>query len=159
MNPQQDQWVEEDFMKKHKGFTLVELLIVMSVVAILVAMIIPSFRGMQQEAWMTKADKEVLTLKTAIESYYRHHGSYPTNITTDLTSAQPAIITRALTDPWKTNGDTYGYMTGNMPGFGDYYIVYSKSINGQKDFQDPSTPTLTQTGDDIVESNLPIVKG
>ena len=60
-------------MKSQKGFTLIELLIVLSVIAILVAIIIPSFRGMQQEGWLTKAEQELNTLQAAVESYYRHN--------------------------------------------------------------------------------------
>ncbi|MFA4858719.1 MAG: prepilin-type N-terminal cleavage/methylation domain-containing protein, partial [Candidatus Margulisiibacteriota bacterium] len=42
-----------------KGFTLVELLIVMAVIAILIGIAIPSFRGMQQEAWKTQCEGDV----------------------------------------------------------------------------------------------------
>jgi hypothetical protein len=46
-----------------------------------------------------------------------------------------------------------------MAGFGEYYVVYSKSINGNKDWQvNNGTPSLASTGDDVVLSNLPVVK-
>jgi general secretion pathway protein G len=145
-------------MSKTKGFSLIELLIVMSVVAILVAIIIPSFRGIQQEGWITKAEKEVHTLQLAIESYYRHKNAYPTALS-DLLTAQPQIINTMPKDPWKTDGDNYGYEKGTMAGFGEYYVVYSKSINGNKDWQvNTGTPSLASSGDDVVLSNLPVVK-
>ncbi|MFH1428291.1 MAG: type II secretion system protein [Candidatus Margulisiibacteriota bacterium] len=113
-----------------RGFTLVELLIVMAVVAILVAIIIPSFKGMQEEGWISKAEQELQTLQTAVESYYRHKDDYPPNITTALTGAKPAIISKELKDPWDTSGTTYGYVTGNDDtGFGKYYIIYSRSVD------------------------------
>ena len=144
-------------MKYNKGFTLIELLIVMAVVAILVAIIIPSYRGMQHEAWMAQAEKEVQTLQTAVESYYRHHGEYPANIADALTSAQPMIVSSVLKDPWKTNGTTYGYATGNVTTFGDYYVVYSQSINGAQDWSRVGNE-IRVSGDDVVLSNLPVVK-
>jgi prepilin-type N-terminal cleavage/methylation domain-containing protein len=142
---------------KKTGFTLIELLIVMAVVAILVAIIIPSYRGMQHEAWMAQAEKEVQTLQTAIESYYRHHGDYPADITTVIQSAKPTIVTGVLKDPWKTSGTTYGYQTGDMTGFGPYYIVYTQSINGVQDWSISGTEVRV-SGDDVVLSNLPVVK-
>ena len=140
-----------------KGFTLIELLIVMAVVAILVAIIIPSYRGMQHEAWIAQAEKEVQTLQTGIESYYRHHGDYPADISTVLQSAKPAIVTSVLKDPWKTSGKTYGYEKGDAAGFGPYYVVYSKSINGDQDWSVVGTEVRV-SGDDVVLSNLPVVK-
>ncbi len=140
-----------------KGFTLIELLIVMAVVAILVAIIIPSYRGMQHEAWMAQAEKEVQTLQTAIESYYRHHGEYPANIAEALTEAKPTIVTGVMKDPWKTSGITYGYVTGDASNFGEFYIVYSQSINGVQDWTRVGTEVRV-SGDDVVQSNLPVVK-
>lgn len=142
---------------KKKGFTLIELLIVMAVVAILVAIIIPSYRGMQNEAWISQAEKEVQTLQTAIESYYRHHDAYPADIKVAIQSAKPTIVTTVLKDPWKTDSDTYGYVTGNVSGFGDYYVVYSQSINNAQDWAVVGTQ-IQNSGDDVVLSNLPVIK-
>ena len=147
-----------------KGFTLVELLIVMAVVAILVAIIIPSFKGMQEEGWITKAEQELQTLQTAVESYYRHHNnSYPPDIHASLLAAQPQIIYKKLEDPWKTDAtnSTYGYLTGNSTTFGDWYIVYSQSIGKETNITwDVATSAVsknTTTGDaDIAVSNAPI---
>ena len=65
-------------MKRSKAFTLIELLIVMAVIAILIAIAIPSFRGMQTEARQTKAQGDTRVLKIAVESYYKNHtNTYP----------------------------------------------------------------------------------
>jgi type II secretion system protein G len=153
-----------------RGFTLIELLIVMAVVSILIAIIIPSYRGMQNDAWIAKAQKEVQTLQAAIESYYRYHNEYPTSLSdlTDSTKKHPKIIDKLLPDPWKTQTvdgvDTYGYVrVENLDGFGAYYIVFSKGIDGQDGDYDvnPSIDAnnrLTIKGDDVVLTNLPTVK-
>src|SRR3974377_774586 len=99
-----------------KGFTLVELVIVMAVIALILAVVIPNLRGMQQEGQLTKAEGELQTLKTAVTSYWRNKGNtYPANIEANLTGASPAIVTAILNDPWKSAADgsgTYGYVTG-----------------------------------------------
>ena len=142
-----------------KGFTLIEMLIVMAVVSILIAIIIPSYRGMQNDAWIAKAEKECQTLQVAVESYYRHNNKFPTTLS-ELLAAKPAIITNALQDPWKTDATEggYGYIQGNITGFGDYYIIYSKSIDGVIDVVAPTDPKLVLPAgsDDVVLSNLPV---
>ena len=117
-------------MKRSKGFTLIELLIVMAVIAILIAIAIPSFRGMQQEANKSKASGDVRVLKIAIESYYKNNGStYPTTGATwqdPLTGASPQIITKVLTDPFNATANTpYTYITSSP-----YYLVYSVGSTG-----------------------------
>jgi len=149
-----------------KGFTLIEMLIVMAVVSILIAIIIPSYRGMQQDAWHAKAEKELQTMQAAVESFYRHNNRYPDAIA-DLTTASPRILTKLLDDPWKTvdagNGKyTYGYFIGDTNNFGPYYVLYSKSIDGIDNTvgrgPEGAPPVFYVDGDDIVLSNLPVEK-
>ncbi len=146
-----------------KGFTLIEMLIVMAVVSILIAIIIPSYRGMQQDAWIAKAEKELQTIQVAVESFYRHNNRYPATLL-ELTQATPKIITKLLDDPWKTDTvdgkETYGYHSGNVNSFGSYYIIYSKSIDGLDNTSgrfpaDSDAAEFEIQGDDIVLSNLP----
>jgi len=119
--------------KRIKGFTLIEIIIVMAVVAILLAAIIPAFQGMQDEGALSKAEAELQTLKTAVISYKRHNGSFPANIAAALTGASPKILTEILEDPFKTDTtttpNTYGYITGTDASFGEYFIIYSKGID------------------------------
>ena len=148
-----------------KGFTLIEMLIVMAVVSILIAIIIPSYRGMQNDAWNAKAVKEAQTIAVAVESYYRHHNRYPNRLD-ELLTARPTILYKLPDDPWKTSEETdgtYGYIKGTTAGFGDYYIIYSKSIDNEDDVKNRSNVTggalhLPAGSDDIVQSNLPVEK-
>ncbi len=149
-------------MKKSKGFTLIELLIVMAVIAILIAIAIPSFRGMQNEARKTKASGDLRDLKIAIESYYKNHDNqYPAiaDYQTTLTSASPRILDAALYDPFVAGGTTpyvYG-LSSTGPSDSNYYILYSVGPDGTADSPAPavnnSSGTVTSTGDAIWESN------
>ncbi len=117
-------------MKKENGFTLVELVIVMAVIALILSVVIPNLRGMQQEGQITKVESELQTLKTAVTSYWRNNANaYPADLATLLT-ASPTIITAELKDPFLTATNTYGYVRGNDASFGDYFIVYSKGPKG-----------------------------
>jgi prepilin-type N-terminal cleavage/methylation domain-containing protein len=132
-----------------KGFTLVELLIVMAVIAILIGIAIPSFRGMQQEAWRTQAQGDVRVLKIAVESYYKNQGAYPATGDTwqdTLIAATPAIIEKALTDPFSSTSASYVYKTDSDTS-ARYYVIYSVGPSGTDSLSIASTGTLTGTGE------------
>ena len=147
--------------KGQKGFTLVELVIVMAVIAVILSVVIPNLRGMQAESQLTKSEGELNTLKTALTSYWRNNSNlYPTNITTDLTGASPQIIPASLTDPFNTASGTYGYASGNDTDFGDYFTVYTKGPKADTTdvTWDGSNNRVTYSGGGRVVSNAPVVK-
>src|SRR6478736_5104715 len=117
--------------RNQKGFTLVELVIVMAVIALILSVVIPNLRGMQQEGQVTKAEAELNTLKTAIVSYWRNNSNaYPVNISSALINASPKVITAIMQDPFltdtSTTPNTYGYVTGTDTTFGAYFAIYTK---------------------------------
>ena len=146
---------------RRKGFTLIELLIVMAVIAILIAIAIPSFRGMQNEARKTKAQGDCRVIKIAVESYYKNHSNqYPTaaNYQTTLMNAYPRILETNLYDPFgATTTTTYVYALGTGstgPSDAKYYIIYSVGPQGTGTAAvDNSTGTVTTSNDAIWESN------
>ncbi|AHB42462.1 fimbrial protein pilin [Candidatus Saccharibacteria bacterium RAAC3_TM7_1] len=102
-----------------RGFTIVELLIVIVVVAILAAITIVVYNGIQQRARDTQRVADMRDLKQQIEVYYIDNGSYPTCSGTDgcyststntlyRITAMPINSASKFVDP--TNTDTqYGY--------------------------------------------------
>jgi len=145
-------------MKKSKGFTLIELLIVMAVIAILIAIAIPSFRGMQNEARKTKAQGDVRVLKIAVESYYKNHNNlYPAvaSYQTTLLGASPRILESSLYDPFGATASTayvYG-LSGTGPSDSQYYIIYSVGPGGNGSSSVAADGTVSSSNDAIWESN------
>lgn len=80
-------------MNKKRGFTLVELLIVIVVIAILAAISVVAYNGIQQRTYATKAAATVDTYVKLIEMYKIDHGRYPT------TSAGSACLSASGTLP------------------------------------------------------------
>jgi len=61
----------------HLGFTLIELLIVVAIIAILAAIAIPNYQQAQVRAKVSRAEGEMQTLATALESYRVDNENYP----------------------------------------------------------------------------------
>ena len=59
--------------KKKKGFTLLELLVVLAILAILIAIAIPVYKGQKEKAAITAHNANVRVLETAVESYSQDH--------------------------------------------------------------------------------------
>ncbi len=112
-----------------KGFTILELLVVIMVISILIGIALPRFKGMQDEGNIAKAKGELRTLQVALESYYIHNANaYPTGLAT-LTAATPAILTTIPNDPFNSAAvaTAYGYVragTGSK-----FYVIFSGGIN------------------------------
>jgi len=61
-----------------KGFTLIEILIVVIILGILAAIVIPQFTNASDDARKSSVASQLQTLRSAVELYKLHHGdSYP----------------------------------------------------------------------------------
>lgn len=62
---------------KKRGFTLIELLIVIAIIGILSAIVLVSISSARQKSVMAKSVTQILSIRTALESYYSQFGTYP----------------------------------------------------------------------------------
>lgn len=145
-----------------KGFTIIEMLIVIAIIAVIVGIALPRLRSMQMEGDYAKGAGELRTLQTAVESYYIHNSrAYPTQATavsstwqTALTAVQPQIIAAALTDPFDTAGIQYRYATSAAAN-SEFYVIFSLGPDHAADITGINTAGAIQGGpdDDIYVSN------
>jgi prepilin-type N-terminal cleavage/methylation domain-containing protein len=68
-------------IQSERGFTIVELLIVVVVIAILAAITIVSYNGITRSANDSAAKQQASTVAKKIESYQAKEGRYPVNAT------------------------------------------------------------------------------
>ncbi|HET9721973.1 MAG TPA: type II secretion system protein [Candidatus Saccharimonadales bacterium] len=64
--------------KDRRGFTIVELLIVIVVIGILAALVVTTYNGIQQKARDTERKTDINALHGQIEAYQAENGKYPT---------------------------------------------------------------------------------
>ena len=65
---------------KKKGFTLLELLVVLAILAILIAIAVPVYKNQKEKAAITAHNANVRVLETAVESYRQDKGKLPEKI-------------------------------------------------------------------------------
>ena len=83
-------------MKKNKsrGFTLVELIIVLAIIAILAAILLPSYLGFTDNARKNAALAEAKSIWTTEQADYNNTGSWPViNVGTDSSGNPQSTIT------------------------------------------------------------------
>ncbi len=133
-----------------RGFTLVELLIVVAIIAILAVIAVPMYMNRVEQARITRTIHEVRDLCTAICAVEASTGAYPVSLA--------ALGQGNTLDPW---GNAYQYLVVAGASIGqlrkDQFLVplntdfdlYSMGPDGAS--QKPLPPPVSQ--DDIIRAN------
>ena len=93
-------------IKNRKGFTLIELMIVVAIIGILAAIAIPQFASYRQRAQDSAAKSALKNLATAQEDYYVKNDFYATGYAQTGFSPEDSIVisvTAADITSWEAN--------------------------------------------------------
>lgn len=124
-------------MFKSRGFSLIEIMVVVVILGILASIVVPKLMNRPDEARVVKAKQDVLALQNALELYKLDNGFYPS---TD--QGLKALVEKASNNPQPTNwkpylkslpkdpwGRQYVYL---YPGAHGDFDVYSLGADGQE---------------------------
>ena len=64
-------------MRRQQGFTLVEMLLVLVILATLAAIVYPKVMGRSEQARVTAAQTQIANFKTALDAFEVDNGYYP----------------------------------------------------------------------------------
>lgn len=141
-------------MRKEKGFTMVEMMVVLIIVAVLIAGGIKFYLGYIENSRVTKAKAQISTMQAALDTYYAENGVYPlgagaTNeakladlkvkmlnaglVVTNTTDVNPVGVAGQdgilnMTDPW---GSASFYRYHSLNGTKYYIRTGEDTIQGQ----------------------------
>ncbi len=65
-------------MKKKLGFTLVELMVVLTVIALLLSVVVPDYVGRLKRAEEAVLQENLAVMRDALDKHYADAGNYPT---------------------------------------------------------------------------------
>jgi general secretion pathway protein G len=135
------------------GFTLVELLVAMTLIVALAAIAVPWYQSYRDQANINKTIADMRTLDTQLQLYRQANNSYPSSLS--------VVPQGDISDPW---GNSFQYLQiegGSVKGKGEMrkdkslvpinsdYDLYSMGPDGKTSA--PLTASASQ--DDIIRAN------
>jgi len=117
-----------------RGFTLVELLLVLVILALIAGLVLPGIIGKAESAKIKAASSQISRIEMSVESFYLDTGSAPSSLEDLVTEPSgvtgwngPYIKNTLLKDPW---GEAYKF---SVPGdHGADFDIWSYGADRQQ---------------------------
>ncbi|GJL81002.1 MAG: type II secretion system protein G [marine bacterium B5-7] len=123
---------------RQRGFTLIEIMVVVVIIGVLSTLVLPRVLGRQEQAFVTKAQSDIQALTNALKLYKLDNFKFPT---TDLgleslvenpgagarNWKEGGYIDRLPKDPW---GNPYQYLSPGEHGTFDLWSFGPDGVSG-----------------------------
>lgn len=101
-----------------KGFTFVELLVVITIIAVLTGAAIVSFTNTSRRSRDTRRKLDIENIRSALELCRSESGSYPPSIYSDITCSGETYLADTPEDPkYTAPDDQYNYVFGSATSY------------------------------------------
>ncbi|WP_281559277.1 type II secretion system major pseudopilin GspG [Thalassomonas sp. RHCl1] len=136
--------------KKARGFTLLEVMVVIVILGILASMVVPNLMGSQERANVQKAVSDINALETSLSMYKMDNYNYPS---TD--QGLEALVTETDIEPLPRRFPEDGYVK-RLPQdpWGNDYQLLNPGEQGKMDVFSMGPDGEVGTEDDIGNWNL-----
>jgi len=114
--------------KKQDGFTLIEIMVVLIIIAIMASFVVPSVINRPDQARFTKVKNDILTIESALDLYKLDNGNYPSNdkgLEALIEDEDNLYLKRLPLDPWN---EPYQY---SNPGKNSKIDIFSLGADSQ----------------------------
>lgn len=107
-------------LQNKKGFSLIELLVVISIIAVLSAVLVANFMGMRERARDAQKIQDLNATKSALRLYYNDNQEYPdSNLDTSLVPKYMSSVDPGYNYTQTNSGDGFILQVNLEAGAGD----------------------------------------
>lgn len=117
--------------RRSRGFTLIEIMVVITILGILAALIVPRVVGRTDDARIAAAKQDIASIMQALKLYRLDNGRYPTT-----EQGLQALITKPTAEPLPNNWKQGGYLErSGIPKdpWGNVYQYLNPGLRGEID--------------------------
>ena len=121
--------MDNEAVMRSKGFTLIELMVVLVILGVLAAMIAPKIMDRPDEARIVAAKADIATIIQSLKMYRLDNIRYPTT-----EQGLQALVTKPTIEPLPTNWKSGGYLE-KLPKdpWGNAYVYLNPGRHGEID--------------------------
>ncbi|WP_350262545.1 type II secretion system major pseudopilin GspG (plasmid) [Pantoea sp. BJ2] len=131
--------------KQQRGFTLLEIMVVIVILGVLASLVIPSLMGNKDRADKQKAVSDIITLENALDMYRLDNGRYPTT-----EQGLKSLVSKPAVAPLPRNYRNDGYIR-RLPQdpWGNEYHLKSPGEHAAFDLSSDGPDGMADSSDDI----------
>lgn len=101
-------------INNRKGFTLIELIVVIAILGILASIAVPRFTGTRDKANQAVDNQTAALLKNSVALYRADKGAFPTNNSAQMKEAVEAVLESIPAPKVSSNKYYYNATTGDV---------------------------------------------
>ena len=90
---------------KQRGFTLIEVMVVVVILGILAAIIVPKIMSRPEQARLVKVKQDILAIQSGLDLYKLDNGFYPSS-----EQGLEALVSKPASQPTPSNWKSDGYL-------------------------------------------------